>query len=934
MNESIKINEDFIPFGSFISEDYKSINVPEYDLQLCKLTEEPIAELHNIENFTMTKGVLSVNEISFEVHKYIYTSSGNKKPNPLFDLVEGNMLVFVDKMDYFILSKPQIVTSGRDMPIKTIKGFSREYELSQKIIDDFKGNSRVLYDESNSKDENGIEYGYLNYIENNTSWTVGYYNKDINKKHRALNLSGNILRSTDEVQKAFGCVFVYDTIDKLIHVYDPMQLGVDRGIYISDENYINELTQDIEDESIVTRLYLYGNENISVNSLTPTGQPFIQDFSYYKNTKYMTQGLIDGLNAFDDAVNNNMPTFQNLLKEEIDVTEHLTLARVNLREQEGKLRILEHEWDTIVAEDGSLTAINNQIEKQKSVVATHEAEVGKYEEEISTIAKKKKSLQSKLDLRKFLTDKEIKELDYFIKEEKFFDNNYTRENIQELLEEGTKVLSQISKPKLTFKVSVDDFLRMAEGRFMWHRFRLGDIITLEHKEAGFDYKVRLIGYTHTPDEHMLELKFSSVDSLYDSAIYLEEILEEAIDVSNTVDFNKFKWDKGEDVSNEFSEYINHNLDLSNQALSKADGQKPMLDDRGLWLYKEMPDGSVSPEQVRAINNVIAITKDNWKTVEWALTPNGIMAKQLIGDMILGTDLKIISDTGVVEILNNLITIRDTEGRTRVMLGNYADGKYGLQLKDKDGNKTILDEDGILQVWQEGRTDNVDGDNGLKLSVYIPENARFIYDAQLRYTLERFRSYSSTTDTEEAVYDTTGWEGSIYKSTGGGGEYLNTTGDGGGEMATAGLSTDVVYDYGWVHEGGDPAHRHKYRYVIDHQHLTPIEDHVHSISIPEHYHSVVIDGHDHSITIPAHSHEILPVISTHRIKPNKCTVHINGVDRTYAISGRMTLLGDQDSLDITNYLTRGRWNTIEIRTDTLGRIDATIFVQTLISFNFD
>ena len=194
-----------------------------------------------------------------------------------------------------------------------------------------------------------------------------------------------------------------------------------------------------------------------------------------------------------------------------------------------------------------------------------------------------------------------------------------------------------------------------------------------------------------------------------------------------------------------------------------------MDERGIWLYKENPDGSIDPKQIRLINNVLAITNDNWNTVSTAISGDGINAELIRGKLgqfaevhanqiIIGSNGEKISQDvldidGVVmqeELYNQVVItqenglqVLDRANRERVRLGNYKLGKYGMVIKDKSGSTTILDEDGILQTWQEGKADNVDINKPLNLYLYIPEQTNIIHKALLRFK-ERFRAYSTST----------------------------------------------------------------------------------------------------------------------------------------------------------------------------------------------
>ena len=78
--------------------------------------------------------------------------------------------------------------------------------------------------------------------------------------------------------------------------------------------------------------------------------------------------------------------------------------------------------------------------------------------------------------------------------------------------------------------------------------------------------------------------------------------------------------------------VDAKLEETRQSILRAVGQRYLFDDSGLWLYKENPDGSINPEQIRAINNTIALTKDNFNTVSTAITPDGVVAEQIYGKL--------------------------------------------------------------------------------------------------------------------------------------------------------------------------------------------------------------------------------------------------------------------------------------------------------------
>lgn len=618
----------------FLVDINPNIEPKSYDLVLCKLNEEPLQELHNIENLEIKKYFINIDEISFTVPFYITDNDGQQIKNELYDLVDGSMMVKVNNMKYFILTKPEIKTNEQTGEIyKSILGFSREYELGQKIISGYEGVSRKLYDYTNSVDENGIPIGFLNYVESHTSWRVNYINANVLLKFRYLNFpKTTLLQAMAEVQKTFDCVFQYDTINKTIDVYEISQLGHDRGLYISDKNFINSLTQTINHDEIKTRLILRCKDNISIQSINITGQPYIENFDFFKNTKYMTQNLIDALNAYDSYILTKEGEYSGYLNQLEIYNNTLSAKEIELRALQAELKVIQSNLDIAIADGQPTSTLKSQETTKIGQINTKQNEINTVKNQINTIHSNINTLKSQIDKSNHFTQDQLKELDVFIREDEFSDSNYTEDNLEELLESGKRVLAKISYPTLQFDVNVEDFLNLVEAQHIWDKFVLGDLITLEHEELGFDIQVRLVGYTHNPDDNKLNLIFSNRESVDDANIYLKDLLESLTTTSSTVDYSRFKWDKGEDAQYAISRYVNSALDLTKQTLLKAEGQIPLVDDRGIWITKENPDGSIDQKQMRIVNNVLAITNDGWNTVSTAITPSGVVAETIVGKL--------------------------------------------------------------------------------------------------------------------------------------------------------------------------------------------------------------------------------------------------------------------------------------------------------------
>ena len=278
-----------------------------------------------------------------------------------------------------------------------------------------------------------------------------------------------------------------------------------------------------------------------------------------------------------------------------------------------------------------------------------------------------------------------------------------------------------------------------------------------------------------------------------------------------------------------------------------------------------------------------------------------------------------------------IQVLDNQNRERVQLGNWAPGRYGLNLKDASGNRTIIDDNGILQSWQDGRCDNVDSSNPLKLHIYIPKETQRIYKAALRIYTEGFRAYSKATEWKGTQSTSTDSGGGDYTSTDSGGGDYPSTDYGGGKLQTSHGASHVQDTMARVYVQGSQSGGYVDIYKVTyHEHEVDIPEHRHDVRIPSHRHDVRIPSHRHDVDIPGHSHDIIFGIYQEYASNVRTEIYINGTDRTAAISGNGYVYGNNDEMNLTAYLKNG-WNEIEIKSNGRCRVDATIFIQALLNY---
>ena len=346
------------------------------------------------------------------------------------------------------------------------------------------------------------------------------------------------------------------------------------------------------------------------------------------------------------------------------------------------------------------------------------------------------------------------------------------------------------------------------------------------------------------------------------------------------------------------------------------------DSTGKWQWKTFGTGDgILAEAIVGKLGEFATVNANQINVnnDFAKTPIG---KKVVVQDELYNNVKITQSKGV--------QVLDNQNRERVQLGNWSAGRYGLKLTDASGNRTILDDNGILQSWQDGRCDNVDDKNPLKLHIYIPKETQRIYKAALRIYTEGFRAYSKATEWKGTQSTSTDSGGGDYTSTdGGGGDYTSTEYDG-GTVETSHGSSNVQggMEKVWV-QGGGKGYIEIYQTTY-HEHEVEFPNHSHRVQIPGHTHGLTIPSHTHDVDIPGHQHDIVFGIYQEYASNVRTEIYINGTDRTAIISGGGYVYGNNDEMNLTSYLKNG-WNEIEVRSNGRCRVDATIFIQAVLNY---
>ena len=274
-----------------------------------------------------------LDNISFVVYKIL-----DGKECDFWDLIEDLKIVDMVGYSQFEISLDKELSTAEK---KVITAFSLETELGQIILRNMHINDDDYFDymaDSNMDSSGNIvpvtlynpaakqlqqsDGGFamrhslldLVLMDKAPHWSIGVYPKEV-----SVNVNGTVTKQsitsfqrtftvdgtsiydflTGEVAKEANLVFIFDTYNRKINVYDKYEIGEDTGIVVSRRNLADEITISSGKDSIKNCFYVTGGDDVINNYLSAvnlTGN-YIWCFSD-EQMNDMPKGLSNAIRSF------------------------------------------------------------------------------------------------------------------------------------------------------------------------------------------------------------------------------------------------------------------------------------------------------------------------------------------------------------------------------------------------------------------------------------------------------------------------------------------------------------------------------------------------------------------------------------------------------------------------------------------------------------
>ena len=500
-----------------------------YTLILCKMNGERIGMIPYSSVDSIKRGINSVSELTFSVHKY-YGEENLR--NPLYDELKTERFIELDNDECYVIKNISEVNER----LKSVTAYSREKKLFKNTAE-FEDITLTL--KNPYTDIEGC-FSLDELLYDATGWRVGYVSdKVLYKSNETVidNITGETevtltneekLRYQESVStnwydyintdiaEQFECYPVFDSYNKVVNLYSDDELGEDPQLMLSYDNYLKEIELSDDTEDIVTKLVLSGNDDLTISEVNPSGETFVEDFSYFIESREMSDALISALELYYVMVKKRAIEWNRLRGEKAEKQSQLTTKKNELLIIYSTIKSLEFAMkqsndeafnaktqERLVGLNDKRVLLEKEINELDENIKLLDASI----ENINKLCKKKYATNDNGIL--IFTESLLNELKEFI-----YQDTYSNDAITDgltLMRIGKRKVSQSCYPTKTWTISSVNFIeRLIDNGFRQHwngELGLGDMIVLKGDE--FIEIIYVIGYTQNFKDKTIELELSN-----------------------------------------------------------------------------------------------------------------------------------------------------------------------------------------------------------------------------------------------------------------------------------------------------------------------------------------------------------------------------------------------------------------------------------------
>jgi hypothetical protein len=389
---------------------------------------------------------------------------------------------------------------------------------------------------------------------------------------------------------------------------------------------------------------------------------------------YMSDSLCNALLDYQNVIQSNKGSFDSLLSQKETLEAQYITKDTELINLETQLKTVLNAIDLKQSTGSDASAELTQKATLEGQITTKKSEIATVISQIATVDTQIANLKTTLSIEHNLTAAQIIELDDYIIEEEWEDQNYT--NDLELYNDAQKVFNDLKKPKEIISTNIINIFKLLEGKQDWKKVVIGDKFYIDYERFGIDVETQLIELEIDHDGLDINVTFANTKDIERDDDKLAKLLYGSISTGNRVNMNKYKWDQVNNVKTSVDDILNNKWESAKREITAGVNETVTINERGITIADSEDPNRI----VRMTNSVIGLTRDGGNTFKTAISPDGVYAEQLVGKIVITENLYIENESGSYTFNGDGFTITSTDEKKRVLL----DVDSGLKFQTKVG----------------------------------------------------------------------------------------------------------------------------------------------------------------------------------------------------------------------------------------------------------
>lgn len=307
------------------------------------------------------------------------------------------------------------------------------------------------------------------------------------------------------------------------------------------------------------------------------------------------------------------------------------------------------------------------------------------------------------NFKNYLGDDLYYEFLSFKREQVYSNDNFTSEtideatlmqNVEELIRDAKEEAAKACQFEHTITMSLSNLMSLIQYTDVYDAFALGNYFRI--RIDGKDIKLRIISMSIDFENiESCEITFADASIVTNEASKIGSTIKQAASLATSYETAKKQIDKNTSISTAFNKMLDEGLSMTQTHIMSTNNAEVLFDNCGLLGRQFNTDtNNYEPSQTRLNGRGLLFTNDNWKTPNIAIGEivwngkqiTGIIAKNLIGEMIIGTNLEISNQSGSYTITND--GFKMTQG-TKYIEMNPSKPYFKLN----NGSETLFDFNG-------------------------------------------------------------------------------------------------------------------------------------------------------------------------------------------------------------------------------------------------